>query len=330
MEVPDPKIESPDDVIVRIAGAGVCRTDLHLIDAIWDKALGEPHLPYTIGHENAGWILDMGNAVSGLRVGDPVILHPLASCGMCMACRAGNDMHCIRGSFPGLDGTDGGFAQFIKVKARSVVRLPEGTDPAPLAPFADAGITAYHAIKKLALRLVPGSSVVVMGVGGLGHFAVQLLKVMTPATVIAVDAALDRLDLARSLGADHGIIAEPQGSDVANLLDYTDGVGADAVIDFVGESFAPDHAVRMLKKGGTYSIVGYGGKLDVPTLDMINRELAILGNLVGTYNDLVELMEVHRQGKIHVTTSQYALNDVSKVLRELDEGKIQGRAVLIP
>ena len=128
VDVPEPVIDGPFDVIVRIAGAGVCRTDLHIMEAVWREALGDPKLPYTIGHENAGWIEAVGPAASHLEKGDPVILHPLRSCGFCRACRAGNDMHCVSASFPGLDGTDGGYAEYLKTSARAVVKLAPGTE----------------------------------------------------------------------------------------------------------------------------------------------------------------------------------------------------------
>ncbi|MDI3316552.1 MAG: NAD(P)-dependent alcohol dehydrogenase [Bacillota bacterium] len=329
VDVPEPKIEGPFDVIVKIAGAGVCRTDLHIIEGIWREALGDPELPYTIGHENAGYVEEVGSAVVGLQRGDPVILHPLMSCGFCLACRSGNDMHCVNSKFPGLDGTDGGYAEYLKTSARSVVKLAPGTDPAPLAPFADAGITAYHAVKKIAPRSFPGSVAVVIGVGGLGHFAVQLLKAMTTARVVAVDAREERLAFARELGADHWVLAGEDGG-VKEVLAYTDGVGADVVLDFVGEHGTPEKALKMLRKGGTYSIVGYGGVVAPTTLDMINRELSIVGNLVGTYNDLVELMELNRQGKVTIRSQMFPLGEAQAVLDDLNAGRVVGRAVLVP
>ncbi|MBV9544691.1 MAG: alcohol dehydrogenase catalytic domain-containing protein [Chloroflexi bacterium] len=174
VDVPEPTISGPMDVIVRIAGAGVCRTDLHLVQGVFDAIRGK--LPFTLGHENAGWIQAVGTGVSNLAPGDPVILHPQPSCGLCAACRAGNDMHCTGGSFfPGFDGTDGGYAEYLRTSARAVVKLAPGTDPASLAPFADAGITAYHAVKKVLPRISPGTTVAVVGIGGLGHFGVQIL-----------------------------------------------------------------------------------------------------------------------------------------------------------
>ena len=328
--VPDPTIEGPMDVIVRVAGAGVCRTDLHILEGIWREALGNPKLPYTIGHENAGWIEEVGAGVIGLSKGDPVILHPQPSCGLCRECRAGNDMHCTGGAFfPGLDGHDGGYAEYVRTSIRAVVKLAPGTEPAPLAPFADAGITAYHAVKKIAPETYPGSTVVVLGIGGLGHFGVQLLKAMSTAKVVAVDAQRERLEFARSLGADHAIQSGSDGG-VRDVLDYTEGRGADIVMDFVGEHGTPERCLQMLRKGGTYSIIGYGGTVAPTTLDMVFRELKVVGNLVGTYNDLAELMELNHQGKVHIASSTFPLADAAEVLHDLDAGKIVGRAVLIP
>ena len=327
-DLPEPKIENPTDVIIRVGGAGVCRTDLHILEGVWREALGNPHLPYVIGHENAGWVEEVGSGVTALKKGDPVILHPQPSCGLCRACRAGNDMHCVNAFFPGLDGHDGGYAQYMKTTIRAVVPLAQGTDPIPLAPYADAGITAYHAVKKLIPETYPGANVVVIGIGGLGHFAVQLLKVMTPVKVVAVDTNDERLAFAKSLGADHGVLAGQDGG-VKGVRDYTGG-GADIVMDFVAEHGTPEKALDMLRKGGTYSIIGYGGTVAPTTLRMINQELKIVGNLVGTYNDLVELMELAHEGKIHIASQQFPLDTANDVLHDLDAGKIIGRAVLVP
>jgi len=329
VDVAEPRIESPTDVIIKVGGAGVCRTDLHILEGIWREMLGNPHLPFTIGHENAGWVEDVGDGVTTLKRGDPVILHPQPSCGLCRACRAGNDMHCTNAFFPGLDGHNGGYAQYMKTTIRAVVPLAAGTDPIPLAPYADAGITAYHAVKKLIPETYPGATVAVIGIGGLGHFAVQLLKVMTPARVVAVDMSEERLAFAKSLGADHGVLAGQDGG-VSGVMDYTGGAGADIVMDFVAEHGTPEKALDMLRKGGTYSIIGYGGTVAPTTLRMIFRELKVVGNLVGTYNDLVELMELAHEGRIHIASQQFPLDSANDVLRDLDAGKIVGRAVLVP
>jgi D-arabinose 1-dehydrogenase-like Zn-dependent alcohol dehydrogenase len=328
VDVPEPKISGPLDVIVRIAGAGVCRTDLHLVEGVF-QAVGNK-MPFTLGHENAGWIEDVGAGVPDLRKGDPVVLHPQPSCGLCRNCRVGNDMHCTGPSFfPGFDGTDGGYAEFLRTNARAVIKLAPGTDPASLAPFADAGITAYHAVRKLLPSIHPGTTAVVLGVGGLGHFGIQILKALSCARVVALDTHPDRVEFARRLGADEAFQSGLDGG-VNAVREVTDGQGADIVFDFVGEHGTPDTSMQMLHRGGTYSQIGYGGTLSVKTVDLLLGEFSIIGNIVGTYNDLAELMELNRQGKVQITAQQFPLEDAADVLHKLAAGRVEGRAVLLP
>ena len=237
-EVPEPRITGPLDVIVRIAGAGVCRTDLHLVEGVFKEGMADK-MPFTLGHENAGWIEEVGSGVPNLVKGDPVILHPQPSCGLCRNCRIGNDMHCTGGSFfPGFDGTDGGYAEYLKTNVRAVIKLAPGTDPGSLAPFADAGITAYHAVKKLLPSIHPGTTVVVLGVGGLGHFGIQILKALSPARIVALDTRPERLDFARRLGADEAFHSALDGG-VSAVRTFTDGQGADIVMDYVASTARP-------------------------------------------------------------------------------------------
>ncbi len=327
-EVDYPRITDPYDIIVRIKGAGVCRTDLHIQEGIW-KDVFKPKLPFTLGHENVGVIEEVGSAVNWLSRGDQVILHPYITCRHCRACRAGNDMHCPYGRFPGLDGTDGGYAEFLKTSAYSAVRVPGNVDLVPMAPLADAGLTAYHAVKKISPYLYPGSTVAVIGVGGLGHIAVQVLKAMTPARVIAIDISEERIKFAREIGADEGVLAGKDGG-VSEVLRLTENVGVDVVIDFVGEHSTPESSLRMIRKGGIYSIVGYGGEFRNTTLDFISREIMVIGNLVGTYNELVELVELYSRGKIKLKVQTFPLSKANDALEMLRNGKIIGRAVLIP
>ena len=169
--VPDPKIEKSSDVIVRIGGAGVCRTDLHIIEGVWRGAMdptGDSLLPLIMGHENAGWIEDIGSEVEGLKKGDPVIVHPKITGGTCLACRRGHDMHGENGSFPGVS-CDGGYAEALKTSVRNIVKLPQTLIPKEVAAYSDAGLTAYRAAKKASRHLLPGEKCVVIGSGGLGH-----------------------------------------------------------------------------------------------------------------------------------------------------------------
>lgn len=325
-EVNEPKITGPHDVIVRIGGAGLCRTDLHIIEGQWAEKSGVT-LPYTLGHENAGWIQEVGSAVSNVAVGDTVIVHPLVTCGLCRACRAGDDMHCINSTFPGIS-VDGGMANFLKTTARAVVKLDSSLAPKDIAALADAGLTAYHAVKKASALLYPGTKAVVIGAGGLGHIGVQCLKALTPAEIIVVDRSPEALALTRSWGADYTVVAD--GSQRAKVQDITNGQGAEAIIDFVGEGGAIEDGVAMLKRAGSYFVIGYGGKLNVPTIDIISTEINFIGNLVGTYNDLVELMTLTAQGKVSLHTAMYPLDAALDAIHDLDSGQLRGRGILIP
>src|SRR6266480_1482614 len=281
-EVTEPKVTGPHDVIVRIGGAGLCRTDLHIVEGQWREKSGVT-LPYTLGHENAGWVEAVGPAVDHVAVGDAVIVHPLVTCGLCQPCRAGNDMHCVESSFPGIS-TDGGFAELLKTNARAVVRLGEGLAPADVAALADAGLTAYHAAKKAIPLLYPGTRAVVIGAGGLGHIGVK---------------------------------------------DLTGGSGAEVILDFVGEGGAIESGIAMLRRAGSYFVIGYGGTVAVPAIDIISTEINFVGNLVGTYNDLVELMVLAARGRVNLHTATYPLDAFGDALADLDQGRLRGRGILI-
>lgn len=326
-EVPEPRITGPHDVVVRIAGAGLCRTDLHIRDG-WFAPLVPVDLPLVLGHENAGWVREVGSAVEHVAVGDAVICHPQQSCGTCPSCRTGDDMRCVRGmTFSGLS-RDGGFAELLKTTDRAVVPLPVGTDPAAVAPHADAGLSAYHAVRKAVPLLGPGSHVVVIGIGGLGHLAVQCLRALTAATVIAVDRDPEALQLAADCGAHHLVTAdEQQTSQVAAL---TGGAGAEVVLDFVGEGEAVTAAIAMVRPRGTYLVVGYGGTLTLPTFQLILAELSIVGNAVGSYDDLRQLMGLSAAGAVDVHSRTYPLEAFSDAFEDLERGTLHGRAVLVP
>ncbi|WP_245666503.1 NAD(P)-dependent alcohol dehydrogenase [Actinomadura latina] len=324
-EVPVPEVDGPLDVVVKIGGAGVCRTDLHILEGQWAEKSGV-ELPYTIGHENAGWVQAVGPAVTNVAEGDKVILHPLVTCGLCRACRSGDDVHCENSEFPGID-SDGGYAEYLKTSARSAVKLDEALEPADVAAFADAGLTAYHAAAKAARRLTPRDRCVVIGAGGLGHIGVQVLKAISPAELIVVDRKPEAVELASEIGADHGVVAD--GEHVEKVLDLTGG-GAEVVVDFVGEGGTTAEGLRMLREAGDYHVVGYGENVDVPTIDIISAEINIIGNLVGSYNDLCDLMALAARGAVTLHTKKYGLDDFQSAIDDLDAGRVRGRAILTP
>jgi NAD+-dependent secondary alcohol dehydrogenase Adh1 len=327
--IDEPRIENPLDVIVRVGAAGLCRTDIHVIEGQW-KPIQDPDgtlLPYTLGHENAGWVEEVGPGVTNVSVGDTVICHPLMTCGLCRACRAGDDMHCDNGEFPGIS-RDGGFADLLKTNARAVVKLDPVLEPKDIAALADAGLTAYHAVRKSVPHLYAGTKAVVIGAGGLGHIGIQCLKALTPAEIIVTDPNEKALELAKEWGADQTVKVEEGYVDT--VLEMTDGKGAEVVFDYVGERGAEDEAWHMTRAGGFHYVIGYGGTVEVPTIDIISTERSITGNLVGTYNDLAELMNLTARGLVTLHTSTYPLDAINDAIQDLNNGNLQGRGILVP
>jgi NAD+-dependent secondary alcohol dehydrogenase Adh1 len=312
-------------VLVKIEGAGVCRTDLHAIDGEMEPA--GVRLPIVLGHENGGRVAAVGDLVSTVAVGDPVLISPPHTCGLCVACRRGRDMMCAQHGFIGLT-FDGGFTEYVVVSERSVVPVPAGLDPVDVAAYADAGITAYYSVKRIKHLVVPGSTVVVLGIGGVGHVGLQLLRELgSGGTIVAVDPSPSSRALAAGLGAD----AVLDGGEVVDAVrDMTGGRGADLVIDFVGTDETHAAALQMLVRGGTYSIVGFGGMVSAPSGALVGNENSIVSNLVGTWIDLWEVLQLHARGRLTLQVERHPLDAVNEVLGRLREGDITGRAVLVP
>lgn len=325
IERPVPEPTRPDHVLVRVGGAGVCATDLHAIDGLMEPA--GVSLPRVLGHENAGWVDAVGHMVSTVQAGDPVIVYPAHSCGLCPPCRRGQDMHCDRHEFTGLS-VDGGFADYVLVTERSIIKLPAGVEPSAIAAHADAGITAYHAVRRLAHLALPGTTAVVIGVGGVGHIAIQLLRELGSSSVVAIETDERRRRLAHEVGADEVLDG---GGDVASAVrELTGGRGAEFVLDFVGTDDTHAAGVAMLARAGTYSIVGYGGTVSQPSAALVGQEHAVTANLVGTWPDLWELLELHARGRLTLRVETHPLTAINDVLDKLRAGDVTGRAVLVP
>lgn len=325
-DVPRPALETSNQVVVEVEGAGWCQTDNHIIEGMWEP-YADQSLPMTLGHENAGTVVEVGDEVTTVEEGDAVLCHPLRTCGTCRACRLGNDMYCEDAAFSGLT-HDGGFAEYLLTSERATITLDD-TDPVDIAPHADAGITAYHAVKKAARELVPGDYCVLIGIGGLGHIGLQAAHAMSAARTIAVDVKDDALALADSLGADYTVNSTDE--DVANAVDaITDGRGAKQVLDFVGSDTTTALAPDIVSPGGDHHIVGYGGHIHRPSQDLVDGEFDYRGNLVGTYTELQELVALVEQGEIHLTTTEYDLADINDVAAKLERNEIEGRAVIRP
>jgi NAD+-dependent secondary alcohol dehydrogenase Adh1 len=235
-------------------------------------------------------------------------------------------MHCADGSFPGLS-HDGGMAEYLLTSARACVKLDPQTQPKDVAALADAGITAYHAVRKAIPLLYPGTTCVVIGAGGLGHIGVQCLAALTATTIIVVDRHPEALKLAGQIGAHHTAVAD--GGQVEAVKELTGG-GANVVLDFVAEQGAETDGWAMTGEAGSYFVIGYGGQLQIPTLDIISTERNIVGNIVGTYNDLAELMALAQSGRVTLHTKTYPLDAAADAFADLDAGRVRGRAILVP
>ncbi|MGV0873228.1 NAD(P)-dependent alcohol dehydrogenase [Mycolicibacterium sp. XJ879] len=333
VEVPKPT-PGPGQVVVRIGGAGACHSDLHLMHD-FDADMMPWQLPFTLGHENAGWVDSVGDGVSTLAEGDAVAVYGPWGCGKCQRCRHGIENYCeapaaapVVSGGGGL-GLDGGMAEYLLVPgARLLVRLPDGLDPVTAAPLTDAGLTPYHAIRRSWPKMTPTSTVVVIGVGGLGHVALQLVKATTAAKVIAVDNRTEALDLAAQMGADHTVMSD--GTAAAAIKDFTAGRGADVLLDFVGADATIELARAAARTLGDVTIVGIAGG-SVP-LSFFSQpyEVSMQTTYWGTRRELVELLELAARGCVHVEASTYALDEAPRAYRDLQEGKVRGRAVIVP
>lgn len=330
VDVDAPESLKAGEVIVRVTGAGVCGSDVHWIEGAFKDVLGPPEFPYVLGHENAGYVEAVGEGVTTLRVGDPVLAHPHITCGVCRACRRNEASFCESLRFPGIDGrSPGGFAELLRTTEHALVKLPDGTDPAPMASLADAGLTAYHGVRRACGDLPADGTAVVVGIGGVGYFALQLLRAFSPAHLIAVDLHPEKLDEAAALGADTAL---PAGDDlVERVMEATGGAGVDLVMDCVGIAPVPEQSLAMLRRGGVYSALGADtGEACCGTLALTGRELTIRGNLVGTLGELAELAQLAVRDRIRLTQTFFPLEEANRALDRLRSGSLMGRAVLVP
>jgi len=322
-EVPTPQ-PGPGEALVRIAGSGACHSDLHV-------ASGEmpmlPELPWILGHENAGWVDAYGPGASGPEPGTPVAVFGGWGCGSCRVCLGGEEQLCNVMLWGGI-GRPGGYAEFMLVPARHLVPLG-GLDPVEAAPLTDAALTPYRAVKKALSRLVPGSTAVVVGVGGLGQFGLQALKAISPARVVAVDVAGSKRDLAARLGAD--LVLDPSSVDVpAAVKEFAGGQGADAVVDFVGNDATLATAAASVGRKGILVLVGLAGG-SVPFSFMgLASEAVVTTSTWGSRNELEEVLALARSGKITGRVERFPLGSINEVFEKLEKGEIEGRAVLVP
>ncbi|MBQ1024083.1 NAD(P)-dependent alcohol dehydrogenase [Micromonospora sp. C95] len=333
IEVDEPT-PGPGQVVVRIGAAGACHSDLHLMHDF--EAGGLPwNPPFTLGHENAGWVHRLGSGVTGLEVGQPVAVYGPWGCGRCVRCRVGVDNYCedpaaapVPGGGGGL-GLDGGMAEYELVPdARHVLPLPEGLDPVGAAPLTDAGLTPYHAIRRSWPKLPPGSTALVIGVGGLGHVGVQILKATTAARVVAVDTREEALRLAEECGADLTMgSAEGTAEEIRRV---TGGRGADVVLDFVGADATLRLGVAAARTVGDLTIVGLGGGSLSVGFFSVPYEVSIQTTYWGSRPELLEVLDLGARGLVRPKTTTFGLDEAMSAYRMMRDGTLDGRAVIVP
>jgi propanol-preferring alcohol dehydrogenase len=326
---PDPATR---EVLVRVGASGACHSDIGILEA----PAGAFPVPLTLGHEVAGYVDTLGPGVTRWDIGEPVVVHALFGCGSCRACAVGLENRCRVVAFDGLGLTrDGGMADYVVVPESHLVRTGD-LDLTQAAPLADAGLTAYHAVKLCQENLQPGTYCVVIGVGGLGHMAVQILAATSAVSIIAVDVDEHALELAGKLGASH--VVQSNADAVAHIRDIVGPApeGADVVFDFVGVTATLDIARTVVSPGGRLALVGLGrGELTFrPTpgnpLNPIPLETSAMVPYWGNHLDLVEVVALSRAGRIKAETQEFALADVAQAYDQLKKGRVQGRAVMIP
>lgn len=327
VEVPEP---GPGEVLLKVTGAGVCHSDLHILHAdAWAP------LPMTLGHEPCGRIERLGSGVTGWDLGDRALAYLCWGCGRCRSCAAGYENYCEaygRGIVPGPGlGYPGAMAEYLIVKSRFLIGLGD-LDPVDAAPLTDAALTPYHAVDISRPKLEPSADAVVIGVGGLGHLAVQILAATTGARIIAVDLDPGRLEHAKALGAE---LTVPSDADAtAAILDATNGRGAEVVFDFVGAAPTLGLAAAVIAPFGQIVVVGLA-EAELPFRAGgppagLPWGAGVVKPYGGTRADLHDVIALAQRGAIKVTTEHHPLADAAEVLSKLEAGKVTGRAVLVP
>ncbi len=324
--VPEPR---DGEVLVKVAGSGACHSDLHVIAATEaGKSFFTP--PFTLGHENTGWVEAFGPGVTGLERGEPVAVYCAWGCGRCRMCLAGSENYCIqqktmRGC--GL-GTDGGMAPYVLVPAAKYLAPLGDLEPRNAAPLTDAGITAYHAINRSRALLTPDATCAVIGIGGLGHLALQILRATTAVRIIAIDSSPEKLEIAKGLEADATVRSDADA--LAHTLEVNGGAPADVVLDFVGLQPTIDLGRKLVRPGGDFTIVGLGGGTLTYGQGRIAWGARVATPFYGSISELRELIALATSGRIAAHVTRYPLERVTDAYQALHHGTLDGRAVICP
>ncbi len=321
----------PGEVLIEVEAAGLCHSDLHIME--WPEGTVPYTLPFTLGHENAGTVAALGPKTTGVAVGDRVLVYSRWGCGACWYCRQGMENVCERsaaelGGHGGGAGRDGGLAEFMVVpSARYLVPLGD-LDPVPAAPLTDAALTPYHAIKRCLPHLRPNGSAVVIGVGGIGHMAVQILRALSSVRIVAVDLREDALRLAREAGAD--VTLPAAGLTAADLRAATGASGATLVLDCVATDVTLELAAGAVAQGGALCYVGRGGGTLPVRAGRFPFETTVLIPTWGTPAELLEVVALAHAGAIHTEVERFTLEEAVGAYERLRRGEVVGRAVVTP
>ncbi len=326
-DVPQPR-PGAGEIIVKIAGAGFCHSDIHVIDG---ELRVLPRMPLTLGHENAGHVSAVGMNVSSVREGDAVVVWGAWGCGRCDYCVSGHEQLCIAPEWCGLSSWDGGYAEYLRVPhERYLVKL-DRIDPVWAAPLADAALTPYRAVKKALPLLEPDHPVLVIGLGGLGQYGLKLLRLLSGSPIIAVDTSLDKRRTAAELGAD--IVIDGNAPDLAERIDRTThGLGVCAAFDYVGSEATLATAVRATRALGKVFQVGLaGGTARLKPLDTSRFEVGYECTLWGTIKELREVVALVEDGRLALGQAETAsLDQINDVYSRLKRGEVHGRVIVTP
>jgi alcohol dehydrogenase, propanol-preferring len=332
-----PVISFPEQVIVKVGATGLCHSDLHLINGDWQKTL-PLNLPKTPGHEIAGWVEEIGTGVpvNSIKEGDLVAVFGGWGCGYCHYCKRGDEQMCQFAKWPGLSDYDGGFSEYILVPShRFLVKADNAStflNPEELAPLTDAGLTPYRAIKKIRHILNANKNIAIIGIGGLGLYAIQYAQILgSGASVVAMDRNDKKLALAETVGSDY-IVNIENSNDIRSIVhSVTRDEGFDVILDTVGLESTLKLAVNNLNKNGALVVVGlFGKQITMPLFKTVIQEYQVYGSLWGNYNELCEVIELSKKGKIKHHLHKFSLSEVNNAIELLRAGDVEGRAVIVP
>ncbi len=334
LEIPKP---TGTQVLVRVHSSGVCHSDIHLWDGGYEGLDGQilkttdrgVKYPLTPGHEIAGTVESLGNQAEGFSKNEKVIVYPWIGEGLCPACRSGEENLCDKPRSLGVY-LDGGYSEYVLVPSyKYLIKIDDDLDMDTAATLSCSALTAYGAVKNANLK--PNDNVVIVGTGGLGLMAIQLARAVTGARIIALDIDDYKLKTAKDSGANDTINSKKEDS-VKAIMELTNNLGAEAVIDFVNASKTVEIDMQFLRRRARVVLVGlFGGELKLGLVSMPTRAYQLIGSYTGTINDLVELVSLAKRGVIKpLISNRFKLDQTTQALTMLKEGKIVGRGVINP